>query len=195
MHPLREHRLARGWSLDDVAERLVVIGRELGENGLGVNGTMVGRWERGEKRPRAPYPKLLAALYQTTARDLGLLGSPYDAAWGKLDDVERRTLLRLLAGALAAPIVGRGQADADRLIGALSRPPRTDQAAASAVEAAIAAARRLDDVSGSRVAVRPALAQREVVRELLKGASGMVKARLTVAAAELSELLGWLSSI
>lgn len=194
VHPLREHRLDRGWSLGDVAKRLVAIGREADEDNLGVNGTMVGRWERGERHPGAPYPKLLCLLFQASASELGLWGSPHPATCGRLDDVERRTLLRLLAGALAAPMLGRGHADADRLASALTRPSRGGQSAASIVEAAIANARRLDDVSGSRVAVRPALAQRDVIRSLLEGGPlEPVKTRLAVAAADLSQLLGWLS--
>lgn len=102
-----------------MAERLAEFGRESGERGLGVNGTMVSRWERGEREPRPPYPKLLAALYGTDAHELGLRGSPYEATCGKLeDDMERRTLLRLLAGALAAPMLGWEKAEADRLVGA-----------------------------------------------------------------------------
>jgi hypothetical protein len=47
------HRLSQGWSLDDVARQLAVLGYEfLGTRGFGVDGTMVGRWERGERRPR-----------------------------------------------------------------------------------------------------------------------------------------------
>jgi tetratricopeptide (TPR) repeat protein len=167
----------------------------LGEPGLGVNGTMVGRWERGEREPRPPYPKLLAALYGTDAHELGLMGSRGPAGCGRLeDDMERRTLLRLLAGALAAPVLGWDTADAHRLAGALGRPSRADEATVAVVEASIANARRLDDLFGPRVAVKPALAQREVIRTLLGGGpSEAVRGRLAEASAGLSQLLGWLA--
>ena len=74
--PLRDYRLARGWSLDDVAKRLAELGRQCGEDNLGVNGLMVGRWERGERRPAPPYPKLLCLLYQATTAELLLAPSP-----------------------------------------------------------------------------------------------------------------------
>jgi tetratricopeptide (TPR) repeat protein len=155
---------------------------------------MVGRWERGEREPRPPYPKLLAALYGTDAHELGLMGSRDPAGCGKLDDMERRTLLRLLAGALAAPMLGWDKADAGRLAGALGRPSRADEATVAVVEASIANARRLDDLFGPRVAVKPALAQREVIRTLLGGGpSEPVRGRLTEASAGLSQLLGWLA--
>jgi tetratricopeptide (TPR) repeat protein len=157
---------------------------------------MVGRWERGEREPRSPYPKLLAALYETDAYDLGLKRSPQEPACDKLeDDMERRTLLRLLAGALGGPMLGGDTASAaERLAGALSHPSRTDQAAVGVIEASIANARRLDDLFGSRVAVKPALAQREILQTLLKGAvSDTARLPLAAAAAELSQFLGWLA--
>ncbi|HEY8200987.1 MAG TPA: helix-turn-helix transcriptional regulator, partial [Actinomycetota bacterium] len=114
--PLRDHRLARGWSLDDVSKRLAELGRECGEDNLGVNGLMVGRWERGERRPAPPYPKLLCVLYQATAWELGIVEGFHNAEpHGRLEDVERREVLHLLSVALAAPVLLRGEAEVDRL--------------------------------------------------------------------------------
>jgi tetratricopeptide (TPR) repeat protein len=91
-------------------------------------------------------------------------------------------------------MVDRARADTDRLAAALTRPSRADQAAAAVVEGSIANARRLDDLFGSRVAVKPALAQREVLHTLLTGGpSDPVNVRLTEAAAQLSQFLGWLA--
>src|SRR5438128_7058314 len=72
MRKLRNYRLRLGWSLDDVAQKLIELGSQTGEPNLGVNADMVGRWERGERRPRAPYPKLLAMLYGCSAEELGV---------------------------------------------------------------------------------------------------------------------------
>src|SRR5436309_379785 len=204
VHPLRAHRQSRGWSMDDVARQVAALGYELlGTRGLGVDGTMVGRWERGERKPRPPYPKLLCLLFGATAVELGLTSSPGELPCGTLDEVERRRLLRLLAGALAAPLVVRGKAgqalgelgpEGDRLTHALRRPSGADETVASVVETGIADARRLDDVAGPRVAARAALAQREIVQTLLEGGpSAAVATRLTVAGGELSQFLGWLA--
>jgi transcriptional regulator with XRE-family HTH domain len=202
MHPLRAHRLNRGWSLEDLAAEIVRLGEAVGEPSLGLIGPTVGRWERGERRPRPPYPKLLCLLFQASASDLGIAGSAPTPSCAKLDDVERRTMLRLLAGALASPVLVQAKAEtaqlaeskADRLAHALRKPSRADEAVVSTIETAIAAARRLDDVSGSRVAVRAALAQQEVIKTLLDGGTSEgLRARLTMAAAELSQLLGWLA--
>lgn len=200
--PLRDYRLARGWTLDDVARRLVALGQETDEDRLGATAKIVGRWERGEHRPGPPYPKLLCVLFQATAEELGILGRPHNAGLedhkaqlcGRLEDVDRRDVLRLLSLALGAPVLLRGEADADRLAHALGRPSRADHEAAAIVEAAIANARRLDDVSGSRVSVRPALAQRDVIRDLLRGRPPEpVAQRLIVAGAEVAQLLGFLA--
>ena len=202
VHPLRAHRRSRGWSMDDVAQRLIDLGRDEGTRGLATSGTTVGRWERGECKPRSPYPRLLCQLYEASAVELGLAPFPYAPPSDTLDEVERRRLLRLLAGALAVPVVARGNEGkgpsrgnaAERLTHALSRPAKADEAAASVVEDSIAGARRLDDLFGSRIAMGPALAQRDVIRTLLRGGpSGAVQARLTVAAGELSQFLGWLA--
>ena len=69
---LRHHRLQRGWTLDAVAQRLDALAPTVGKKHLGVNGTMVGRWERGERQPRGIYRGLLATLYETITQDLGL---------------------------------------------------------------------------------------------------------------------------
>src|SRR5919197_3098821 len=125
--PLRQYRLARGWSLDDVAERLAELGHECGEDNLGVNGLMVGRWERGERRPAPPYPKLLCVLYQATAWELGIVEGFHNAEpHGRLEDVDRREVLHLLSLALAAPVLLRGEWGADRLVHALAKPSRAD---------------------------------------------------------------------
>jgi transcriptional regulator with XRE-family HTH domain len=65
---LRQERLGRGWSLEDAAVAIRELGLENGLKGLAVSGVMVGRWERGEVRPRAPYPKLLCLVYGQDGR-------------------------------------------------------------------------------------------------------------------------------
>ena len=73
---LRAQRLARGWSQEDVVRGLVRVGIEVGERQLGVTRNLVSRWEREGTTPRAPYPKLLCLLFQTSAEELGLVTPP-----------------------------------------------------------------------------------------------------------------------
>src|SRR5205807_2262639 len=71
--PLRRQRLLRGWSLERVAELLNELAIEQTGQNVGVNAQMVGKWERGEKRPRPRYQELLCQLYQVDTDDLGFL--------------------------------------------------------------------------------------------------------------------------
>ncbi len=130
---LRAQRLARGWSQEDVAQGLVRVGIEVGERQLGVTRNQVSRWEREGSIPRAPYPKLLCLLFQTSAEGLGLLTSsvppppPVSIASkdGTIeDDVERRELLRLLGGGLGAALLTPGL----RRLGAVRSFPLKDHA-------------------------------------------------------------------
>jgi transcriptional regulator with XRE-family HTH domain len=102
---LRAQRLARGWSQEDVVRGLVRVGIEVGERQLGVTRNLVSRWEREGTIPRAPYPKLLCLLFQTSAEELGLVGFSRSASSSTTmegdtfedggDDVERRDFLRV----------------------------------------------------------------------------------------------------
>ena len=102
---LRAQRLARGWSQEDVVRGLVRVGIEVGERQLGVTRNLVSRWEREGTIPRAPYPKLLCLLFQTSAEELGLVGLSRSASTSTTiegdtfedggDDVERRDFLRV----------------------------------------------------------------------------------------------------
>jgi len=108
---LRAQRRLRGWSQEDVVRGLVGVGIEVGERQLGVTRSLVSRWERGVTSPRAPYPKLLCLLFQTTAEELGLVAPvPPGATWIAIDgsmgdDVERREFLGLFSSAAKAAAV------------------------------------------------------------------------------------------
>jgi tetratricopeptide (TPR) repeat protein/transcriptional regulator with XRE-family HTH domain len=69
---LRQQRLQRSWTLDRVAAELDRLCAREGHH-AGVTGNMVGKWERGLKRPSLFYREKLCALYGTTAEDLGFL--------------------------------------------------------------------------------------------------------------------------
>jgi transcriptional regulator with XRE-family HTH domain len=67
-------RLARGWTQQDVADRLVKLGwmRKPRKN-LGTSAEMVGKWERGAKGVSPLYRELLAKLFGVTIDQLGLI--------------------------------------------------------------------------------------------------------------------------
>lgn len=70
---LRQLRVDRGWSLDDVVEQLHRLAREAGEPVPGVDRQALSRWERGAHRPRPYYVRLLSRLYQASPASLGLV--------------------------------------------------------------------------------------------------------------------------
>ena len=93
---LRYHRRLKGWTLEDVAERLHRLVEHSGTSELGVDAHMVGRWERGVRRPAARYVALLCELFELPADELGLVDG-VDAALTKENDVRRRQFLEYLA--------------------------------------------------------------------------------------------------
>jgi hypothetical protein len=118
---------------------LVRVGIEVGERQLGVTRNLVSRWEREGTTPRAPYPKLLCLLFQTSAEELGLV-VPYPSATVSVTiggdtfedggtDVERRDFLRVSGTAAvgaflpwkAWPALPDGSLDLDDLISITSR--------------------------------------------------------------------------
>lgn len=70
---LRLQRRLRGWSQDDVAAGLHRIAASLGEPELGVDATMVSRWERGTRKPRPRYVRLLCHLFELPPGQLGVI--------------------------------------------------------------------------------------------------------------------------
>jgi transcriptional regulator with XRE-family HTH domain/tetratricopeptide (TPR) repeat protein len=69
---LREHRMRRAMTQQEVAERLVQLAWMRSNRRVGVNADMVSKWERDEKRPSPFYRRLLCALFETTPTKLGL---------------------------------------------------------------------------------------------------------------------------
>jgi transcriptional regulator with XRE-family HTH domain len=95
---LRYQRRLRGWTLDEVAERLHRLAVGGGE--LGVDAHMVGRWERGVRRPAPRYVALLCELFDLPADELGLVEEGVEAVAptdNKEDDVRRRQFLQYLS--------------------------------------------------------------------------------------------------
>src|SRR5260370_11068861 len=70
---VRLKRRLRGWSQEDVAAGLCRVASGRGEPDLGVDATMVSRWERGTRHPRPRYVRLLCELFDLPAEQLGLV--------------------------------------------------------------------------------------------------------------------------
>jgi len=104
---LKAHRLRAGLTQAEVAESLAALTWDHDQERLGVDANMVSKWERGIKRPRKLYRRLLSTLYGATEEELGLRSlpalTPVDDAYG--DDVNRREFLKnaALMGAAAIP--------------------------------------------------------------------------------------------
>src|SRR5689334_2017740 len=70
---LRALRLERGWTQQDVADRLIRLGwmRKPRKN-VGCTADMVAKWEAGRKGISPLYRELLAKLYGVTISQLGI---------------------------------------------------------------------------------------------------------------------------
>jgi len=74
---LRELRNERGWTQQEVAERLARLAWTRSSDAhVGVTGDMVAKWERGKKRPSPRYRNLLAALYRVGLDELEAAPTP-----------------------------------------------------------------------------------------------------------------------
>jgi transcriptional regulator with XRE-family HTH domain len=95
---LRELRLERGWTQQQVAERLARLAwtHDRRRRHVGVNADMVAKWERGAKGISARYRQLLCLLFGFTADQLGF---PSTAAGSS--SVQDGTLLSLLDSAVS----------------------------------------------------------------------------------------------
>jgi transcriptional regulator with XRE-family HTH domain len=137
---LRLQRRLRGWSQEDVAAGLHRLAAKRGDPELGVDATMVSRWERGTRRPRPRYVRLLCNLFELPAQQLGIIeaedlalitASRQDPI--EEQDVERRDFIRkvsTLMGVAALPVIRpnlAGPQPWERLSRALRRPGLVDR--------------------------------------------------------------------
>jgi transcriptional regulator with XRE-family HTH domain len=204
---LRLQRLARGWSQDDVAAGLHRLAASIGEPELGVDATMVSRWERGTRRPRPRYVRLLSRLFELPADQLGVVEEddadrPAEHTRDALeDDLERRDFLSrmtALLGAAAVPLPGIEPADADpgmRLARALSRRPGpVDDELVDHLERITVALEGLGpSVVSSSAILGPTIGHLDAIRLLLQGSlRPSLRARLCSLAGETAGYAGWL---
>jgi tetratricopeptide (TPR) repeat protein len=85
---LRQHRIARNWRQQDVADQ------------LGIAVLTIQRWERGSQQPSAYYRVKLCALFGISAQELGLIeelqplmeSEPLDEGAAHLDEIQLWTV-------------------------------------------------------------------------------------------------------
>jgi DNA-binding transcriptional regulator YiaG len=68
---LQQHRARLDLTQEAVAEELARLAWVHHGVRVGINADMVGKWERGEKRPSKIYRRLLCLLYEATEEELG----------------------------------------------------------------------------------------------------------------------------
>jgi hypothetical protein len=69
-------RERRAWSQEEAASQATQLAIRLGQPDLIFTGPQVGRWERGECRPRPPYLGVVCQLYEASAEALGVCDPP-----------------------------------------------------------------------------------------------------------------------
>jgi transcriptional regulator with XRE-family HTH domain len=189
---LRHHRLQRGWTLDGVAQRLDALAPTVGRKRLGVNGTMVGRWERGERQPRGIYRGLLALLYETTTEALGL----YQPATSErvLEEMQRRAFLQHMGAAAGVAVTSVAMEPWERLSAALRQPGRLDREIVSELEHVTVTLERLESQVSPKALLGPVVGHLDTLASLLKSAPRpSLHQQLCSIAGETAGLAGWLT--
>src|SRR6266545_1192488 len=90
-------RLQRGWSYEDLTDRIRAEMKRCGDPDTGLTANTVRRWEIGERWPDARFRKHLVAIFGKPASELGLL-TPDEMAMRPVPDVvtEIRRLLAMV---------------------------------------------------------------------------------------------------
>jgi hypothetical protein len=94
--------------------------------------------------------------------------------------------------AAAAPLLDIADADErDRVAAVLDDPSRLDLATITHAERVLQHYRRQGDVLGPQIALQTALAQRQVIADLVAGTPEELRPRVLTVYAELSQMVGW----
>ncbi|MYQ91459.1 hypothetical protein GTY20_09025 [Streptomyces sp. SID4946] len=110
--------------------------------------------------------------------------------------LDRRELLLKISTALtvaaAAPLLDIADADErDRVAAVLDDPSRLDLATITHAQRVLQHYRRQGDVLGPQIALQTALAQRQVIADILPGTAEALRPRVLTVYAELSQMVGW----
>lgn len=217
---LRMQRELRGWSLEDVASGLHRVAASLGDPEPGADATMVSRWERGMRKPRPRYVRLLCRLFDLPADELGLVeradepersGSGFPAAMAgangldtELDDMERREFIRKLAATIGTVVIPpavetlapgpMAPAPWEALSRALRRQRGVDASALDDLEARTAGLHQIEMRIPARQLADTVAGHLNLLAHLLEFAPPAgLRRRLAAVAGETAVLAGWLA--
>ena len=137
-----------------MAAGLYRVASSSGESDLGVDATMVSRWERGTRHPRPRYVRLLAQLFDLPVEELGLVEED-DPEAGEADHDSFVDRVAALLGLAAVPYPRGGEPGRpepwERLEWALGRPGQVDPATVDELERVTQALESLEPTAiGSR---------------------------------------------
>jgi hypothetical protein len=175
--------------LEEVADALVALAWERFAVRVGVNAGMVGKWERGEKRPSRLYRRIFVLLYGVPADQLGFRpAAPSDQA---AEDVlmelgASEGASRVLLPDSAAP----GGARPPRP--AISTPQRVDREAVGRLGTILTEYAKIDNLLGPAHLRALTSLHLRFIGELLTVASGEGRAELLTVGARYAEFAGWL---
>jgi transcriptional regulator with XRE-family HTH domain len=205
---LRLQRRLHGWSQEDVAANLHRLAANLGEPEPGVDATMISRWERGTRRPRPRYVRLLCRLFDLPADQLGIvededeLGprAPERMHDALEDDLERRDFIRRMATLLGvAPAPGpaldpMGSEPWERLARSLHRPGRITAETVNHLEGITVALQSLGPAQvSSRAVLGPVTGHLDAMRLLLQSPlKADLRQKLCSLVGETAGFAGWL---
>jgi transcriptional regulator with XRE-family HTH domain len=216
---LRQTRVTKGWSQRKLAQKLEERA-DVTDRALPVRESlvrMIRGWEAGDHLPEPFHRWLLAQVLDTAEEELfertdGALvvvsaKGISRAQWGVLasiaaalqrlkggTDMERRTLLRLLAG-LGLGAVLPDPEPWERLSSVLRRPSSIDLATIEDLEADTVALYRREECSPAKQVFADTVSQLNLLTTLVESASrsSRLRRRLVVTAGETSALAGWLA--
>ena len=185
---LREHRLRLNLTLEEVAEALISLAWVRFAVRVGVNAGMVGKWERGEKRPSRFYQRLFVLLYGVPAEQLGFRPAV------PTDQADEDLLVELGAGEGASrPLLPDSAPGGARFpLPAISAPRRVDPQAVGRLGTILSEYAKIDNLLGPAHLLALTSLHLTFISDLLTVAAGEARAELLTVGARYAEFTGWL---
>lgn len=186
---LREHRLRRNLTLEEIADALTALAWERFAVRVGVNAGMVGKWERGEKRPSRFYQRLFMLLYGVPAEQLGFRPA------GPSDQAAEDVLAELGAsGGANQPLLPDSAAPGEARLPApaIAIPRRVDPEAVGRLGTILSEYAKMDNLLGPAHLLTLTKLHLRFISELLTVAAGEGRAELLTVGARYAEFAGWL---
>ena len=201
---LRLQRRLRGWSQEDVAAGLKRLASSWGEAEPGVDATLVSLWERGARAPSPQAVRMLSALFDLPAGELGIVQDgdldsilrppgTMDDEWSRRQFVEK--VAALLRTATVPPGFQRTSSEPwERLMRALSQRTHVDAETVAHLERTTVALENLESTQlGSRALIGPVTGHLNQISQLLRGSlRSELRGRLCSIAGETAGIAGWL---